>query len=328
MKRRSAAGFAILVAAFFVAGGIALLKPRRDLPIVAVLWIMDPSTTGPYLQHFKEGLHDLGWVDGRNVRIVERYDEGDAGRRPRLAAELLRLDPDSLYVSAPALPAARNATTRVPIICPDFYDPVLEGATTSLARPDRNVTGVSWQTVDSAGKRVQLIRELLPRARRVGMMFDATDVGGQIELHGVAAMAREVGITVEKLELRTPQDIEPALTRLKGGKLDALIVGANTLTWPAFERIESAATANRIPIVSEPEEFATEGAVVTYGPDMFALYRRSAIFVDRILKGATPKDLPIEQPTAFDLVVNLKAASTMGVAVPETVLERATKVIR
>jgi putative ABC transport system substrate-binding protein len=311
-----------------MASGLAAAQSRRDLSKVGVLWTVDPSTAAPYLASFKEGLRALGWIEGRTIQIIERYDAGDSAGRPELAAELVALGVDVLYVSDSALPAARSATKTIPIVCADFYDPILEGITTSMARPDGNVTGVSWQSVESAGKRVQLTQELKPRTRRVGLMFDANDPGALMELRGILTAARQARIAVEKLDLRAPNDIEPALAKLRGARLDALIVSANTLTWPVIDRIVEVASARDIPVISEPEDFAKAGAIITYGPDMFALYRRSASFVDRILKGAAPKDLPIEKPTRFELVVNLKTAKTLRLAIPKSIMERATKVIR
>jgi putative ABC transport system substrate-binding protein len=197
-----------------------------------------------------------------------------------------------------------------------------------MAKPDGNVTGLSWQSSDLASKRLQLALELLPQARRIGLMFDANEPGARIELRGVNAAARAAGVKVQTLELRTAADLEPSLAKLKDARLDALLVSANPLTWTVIDRIVQAAAANRIPVITEPQEFAKSGAIITYGPDIFQAYRRGAFFVDRILKGAVPADLPIEQPTRFDLVVNLKAAKSLGLTVPPGVLSRATKVIR
>jgi putative ABC transport system substrate-binding protein len=292
------------------------------------MWAADASTAVPYVAAFKEGLRDLGWVEGRTIEIIIRYDDGIAERRPVIASELVSLKVDVLFVLDPALPAARHATKTIPIVCGDLFDPIAEGVTTSMARPDGNVTGVTWQSAESALKRVQLAQELRPRAQRIGFMTEPDHIGSTIELRGIIAAARQARLTIEKLDLRTADDIERSLARLNQTRLDALIVGATSLTWPAIDRIVAAATASGIPVISEPAEFAQAGAVITYGADVFAALRRSATFVDRILRGAVPKDLPFEQPTTFDLVVNLKAAKALGIAVPETILVGATKVIR
>ena len=328
MRRWHVSWIVVILAGCLLTPGLAAAQARRDLPTVGVLWTSDPSTAAPYLDAFKEGLRDLGWIDGRTIQMVVRYDDNDPLRRPELAAELVALGVDLLYTFDPALPATRGATKTIPIVCPDFYDPVAEGITTSMARPDGNVTGLSWQSVESAAKRLQLTRELLPRARRIGVMFDANDLGALLELGGVIAAAREAGIAIEKLELRSSRDIELVLAELKGAGLDALLLVTSALMWPAIDRITAVATANRIPVVAEPREFAEAGAIIAYGPDIGAVLRRSAYFVDRLLRGAAPSDLPIEQPTRFHLVINVKTARVLGLAIPRSVTEGATKVIR
>jgi putative ABC transport system substrate-binding protein len=292
------------------------------------MWVGDASTGAPYVAAFNEGLRNLGWVESRTIEVHLRYDDGIESRRPVMASELVSLGVDVLFVFDPGLPAARRATKTIPIVCGDFFDPIAEGITTSLARPDGNVTGVSWQSAETALKRVQLAQELKPRAQRIGFMSEPEHIGSTIELRGILVAARQARISIEKLDLRTPDDIDPTLGKLKDARLDALIVGSSGLLWPAIDRIVAAATASGVPIIGEPEEFAQAGAVLTYGVDVFAAIRRSTFFVDRILKGAKPKDLPIEQPTAFDLVVNLKAAKALGFPMPEAILAQATKVIR
>jgi putative ABC transport system substrate-binding protein len=313
---------------WLLAAAVAAAQGQGRPPKVGVLWMGNSTEAAPYLNQFKEGLRERGWVEGRTVQIIERYDQFDASRRPKLAAELVALGVELIYVTDPLLPAAKNAAPNIPIVCADFYDPVAEGYAESLAKPVGNVTGISWQSVDSGVKRLQLARELVPRARQVGMLIDANDPGARIELQAVMAAARKAGISLGALELRTPQDVEAVLANLKGSKLDALILPANSLTWGALDRIIEVATANRIPTISEPPAFAELGSVISYGVDMFVLYRRSAHFVDRILKGAKPSELPFEQPTKFDFVVNLKAARAIGVEIPKSFFEHATRVLR
>jgi putative ABC transport system substrate-binding protein len=319
---------------FIVAAGLTCLwLPRlalaqRKLPKLGVMWVSDASTGAPYVAAFKQSLRDLGWVEGRTIEIHLRYDDGIASRRPAIASELVSLGVDAIFVFDPALPAARHATKSIPIVCADFFDPIAEGVTTSLARPDGNVTGVSWQSAETALKRVQLAKELRPLAQRIGFMAEPEHTGSAIELRGILVAAQQARISIEKLDLRTPDDIDRRLAKLKKARLDALIVGSTGLIWSEIARIVAAATAAGVPIISEPEEFAQAGAVVTYGVDVFAAIQRSTFFVDRILKGATPKDLPIEQPTAFDLVANVKAAKTLGLRIPDAMLAHATKVIR
>lgn len=328
MTQRSRRHALTLLLGCLVTPGLATAQRRRDPPKLGALWAADAPTAVPYLAAFKDSLQELGWVDGRTIQIIVRYDDGVAARRPEIAAEVVALRVDVLFSFNALLPAVRRITTTIPIVCGDFFDPIAEGLTTSMARPDGNVTGVSWQSPEVAGKRVQFARELRPRARRIGVLADSGDAGAAIELRGTVAAAREAGVTLEKLELRSMEDIEPTLAKLQGARIDVLIVQASTLTWPVIGRIVDAATTAGIPIVSEPEEFAAAGAVVTYGVDVFAALRRCAVFVDRILKGATPRDLPIEQITKFDFVVNLKSAKILGLPIPASLMERATKIIR
>jgi len=308
--------------------GMALAQPHQEMPRLGIFWMADPASAAPYLAPFKQGLRELGWIEGKNIEIISSYDNGDPAQRAALAAELVASKINVFYATAALVPAARNASKSIPIVCPDFYDPVAEGFTTSMARPDGNITGISWQSVESATKRVQLIKELLPRARRIGMMYDANDPGAAMELRGVLTAASGAGIAVEEFGLLTPNDLKPALARLKSARLDALMVSASTLTWLSIGRITRVATANRIPVISEPEDFAKAGALIAYGADIFPLYRRSAWFVDKVLKGAEPKDLPIEQPTQFQLVLNLRTAKALKLPIPQLITDRATKIIR
>jgi putative tryptophan/tyrosine transport system substrate-binding protein len=317
-----------LVTAYLVASGSAFSQADRNLPKLGILWTADPLTAAPYLNAFKEGLRELGWVDGRTVTLIERYDHDDPSQRAKLAAELVEVGVNLLYANDPSLPSARKASKSIPIVCPDFSDPVSTGAATSLARPADNVTGMSWQSVESAVKRLQLTKELLPRTQRVGFIFEPTYNGSMMELPGLLGAAEKSGVAIEKLEVRSPPDLERALLAIRGKRLDALLVSTTPITWPAIERIIEVANQNRIAVVSVTEHYARSGAVVTYGADLIHLYRRSAYYVDRILKGVPPGDLPIEQPTQFDLIVNLRAASILRLQVPESLTLRAPKIIR
>jgi putative ABC transport system substrate-binding protein len=293
-----------------------------------LLWVADPPTAEPYVRALKEGLRERGWIEGKTIRIVERYDYYDSARRPKLATELVALEVDLLYVLGISLPAARKATQTIPMVCPDFFDPIKEGFTTSLARPDGNVTGISWQTTDLAIKRLELTRDLVGRMRRIAWLYDATDPGAAIELRGAVAAAHAGGVEVQELGYRTAGELEAQLSKLKRGRLDALIVSTSPSIWPAIDRIVALASADRIPVITEPVEFARAGAIISYGVDILQEFRRSAYFVDRILKGATPTELPIEQATHFQLGVNLKTAKMLKLEIPVTIMNQATEVIR
>jgi putative ABC transport system substrate-binding protein len=295
---------------------------------MGLLWVGDPATAGPYVQAIKEGLHEHGWIEGKTIRIVERHDYDDPERRPALVAEVVAMKVDVLYVSGVLLPTAQKATTAIPMVCPDFYDPIKEGFTTSLAKPDANITGISWQSMDLATKRLELTRELVPRARRIGWLYNAGDPGAVIELQAALAAARSKGIEIQDLGYRTPSEMESQLVKLKHSRLNALIVQAGPVIWPAIDKIVAVATGKRIPVTSEPVEFVRSGAMMSYGVDILAELRRATYYVDRILRGATPAQLPIEQATHFQLGLNVKTAKRIGLAIPPTIQSQATEIVR
>jgi len=298
-------------------------------PTLGILWLSDATQSAPHLGALKEGLRELGWIEGRTIRIVERFDSsGDSSRLPGLAADLVALGVDVLFVTDFAVPAARQASTNIPIVCADFYDPVAEGFTKSIARPDGNVTGVSLQSVASSAKRLQLAQELIPGLRHVGLLFDPSDPGAILEAKGLANAATIAGIDLKNFEVRAPADFEPAFVRIKRARPQALLVSLNPLTWRAFPQIGDFAARNRLPVISEMPELAEVGAVLTYGADLPQAYRRGAYFVDRILKGARPSELPIEQAARFHLVVNLKIVKALGLTIPDSINIAATKVLQ
>jgi putative tryptophan/tyrosine transport system substrate-binding protein len=338
IRRCSAPGGAVngeyrklLIAAFAVCAmtaGLATAQNREAMPTIGVLWVSDASRAALYLQPFKDELGRLGWIDGATVRIIERYDNGDSSRLLGLAKELVALPVDVLYVTDGAVPAASQATTKIPIVGADFYDPIAQGITSSMARPDRNITGVSWQSVDSAVKRLQMAQELIPGLRRVGLLFDASESGPLLEVQGLVAAAASTGIDLRRVEVRGPGDFQRAFAQLKSERLNALLVSVSAVTWQARDRIGRFAAQARLPLIAELPEFAEAGAVLSYGADIFETYRRGAHLVDRILKGAKASDLPFEQPKKFELVVNLRTARTLRLTIPESVVARAAKVIR
>ena len=314
----------VLGAGFADSGG----AQDRRLPTIGVLRGSGVEAAERYLRAFLEAMRKLGWIDGQNARFVVRYADGDVRRFPALTAELVALGVDVLYVTAPAVPAARRATTTIPIVCADFYDPIAEGVVSSLARPGGNVTGISWQSIDSAGKRLELTTELVPGLRRVAILFQAGDPGAALEVKGLLATARRLNVTVRTFEVRDSRDIEAAFVTLRRDRVEAVIVSANPLTFSASDNIVRLASSMKLPLISEPGEFAKSGFLLTFGPDIVEAHKRGALYVHKILKGAKPSDLPIEQPTKFDLVINLRTARALGLTIPEAIMVRATEVIR
>jgi putative ABC transport system substrate-binding protein len=296
---------------------------------IGELW-GDATESGaePYRQQYLEGMRSLGWIDGRTAQFLVRYDGGDISRLPALARELIDLGIDVLVVNGRALPAARRATTTLPIVSLDMWDPVAEGVTSSLAKPDRNVTGVSWQTIDTAGKRLELAKELLPGLRRVGLLTDPGDPGAVIEAKGLRSIAAAAGVKLRIFEVRHPREFRAAFATINNARTEALIVSTSTLTIHHLARIVRFASSRRLPTISEAAEFADAGVLLTYGPDMSETYKRGALQVDKILKGAKPGELPFEQPTRFELVINLNTSKALGLTIPESIMIRATRLIR
>lgn len=318
---------------WFLAGLLSLLPPAfsqtsQPLKKVGILYAIDEKSSQPWLAAIKEGLRGMGWIEGKNIQFIARYADDDASRFAILAKEVVALKVDVIFVTDPMVPAARSATATIPIVCPDFFDPVAEGVATTLAKPTGNVTGLSWQSIDSAAKRLELTKEAIPAMRNVGLLLDASDPAVALEVKAVAGHARKLGLTLKTFEVRGRRDFVSAFALIKRDRPDALIVSHNPLTFNSRDQIARFSLANSIPMVSEGSEFADAGGLLTYGVVGLDTYRRAAIHVDKILKGAKPNELPIEQPTLFELAVNKKTAQALRVKLPETIMVRATKVIR
>jgi putative ABC transport system substrate-binding protein len=257
-----------------------------------------------------------------------RFDGGEKNRLPKLADELVKLEVDLLAVTSAAGPAARGATTAIPIVVCDAYDAVDEGFTTNLRRPQGNLTGASGQSRDTAIKRVELIRELLPYLKRVGILTDPVDTGARIDANGVREAAARLGLEVRAFDIRQTSDLPKAFAAIKRYQPQVLMVPASTLAADNLKETVRFASSARLPLSSELSAFADAGMLLTYGVDYSNLVKLSANQTDKILKGARPADLPWEQPTEFELVVNTKVAKALGLTIPESIMLRATKVIR
>src|SRR5262245_50383148 len=260
---------ALSLAAYVATPLLALGQSPRVPAKIGELW-GDATEAGadPYRRPYLEGMGSLGWTDGRTAQFFVRYDGGDTNRLPVLAKELIGLGIDVLVVNGRALPAARTATSTIPIVSLDMWDPVAEGVTSSLARPGGNITGVSWQTLDTAGKRLELAKELLPDLRRFGLLTDSGDPGAVIEAKGFRAIARSAGVRLRIFQVRHPGELASAFAAIKRDRTEVLIVSTSTLTIHHLERILSFASSNRLPTVSEAPEFAEAGVLLTYGPDV------------------------------------------------------------
>ena len=281
-------------------------------------------------QAFRQGLEERGWIEGRNFVFEFRWSGGEVGQLPRLATELVALKPDVLVTGSgePAIRALKAATTTIPIVMAISADPVGTGLVASLARPGGNVTGLSILAPDTAGKRLELLSEVLPKVSRVAVLWNAADPAKVIEFADTQRAARALKIALQSVEVRSARDFEPAFTAILKTRPNALVTMSEPLTLTHWQQIGAFAAEHRLPMIAEVREFADAGALMTYGASLPALYRRAAVYVDRVLRGARPDELPIEQPTKFDLVINLKTARALGLTIPPSLLLRADHVIQ
>jgi putative ABC transport system substrate-binding protein len=276
---------------------------------------------------FEKRLGELGWTEGHTVAIAYRWADGSSERYAEIAAEFVRLKVDVIvtWASAPVL-AAKRATTVIPIVFAAQMDPVSVGVVTSLSHPGGNVTGLSLQSTDTAGKRFDILREVVPNLRRLAIMGHVGAPGAIMEMRDVEITARALGLEVTKFEIRRAEEIASAIEALKS-RVDALFVASDPLVLINRIRINTLARDALLPTIYAGREYVAAGGLMSYGPNYSDLFRRAAEYVDKILRGAKPADLPVEQPTKFDLVINLATAKALGLTISETFLLRADEVI-
>jgi putative tryptophan/tyrosine transport system substrate-binding protein len=305
----------------------ARAQQAGKLPTIGLLDPSTPSSDGQLLAAFVQRLRELGWVEGRNVAIEIRWGEGRSERFAEIAAELVKLKVAVIvtYGTAPVI-AAKKATPVIPIVFALAGDPVGSGLVASLARPGSNVTGLSLQTTDIAAKRIELLRAVVPTLSRLAILGNADNPTNLAEMREVLATARTLGLEAKTLDIRRTEDIVPAIEALKGGA-DALYVAGDPLFNANRVRINILAVGARLPTISIQRENVEAGGLMSYGPNFPDLFRRAAEYVDKILRGAKPAEIPVEQPTKFELVVNLVTAKALGIDVPATLLARADEVI-
>jgi ABC-type uncharacterized transport system substrate-binding protein len=300
-------------------------QPAR-LPTIGVLVAGAPSSHGRLVAAFVQRLSELGWIEGRTVAIDVRWAEGRSERFDEIAAELVRLKVDVIVTSGPGILAAKQATTVVPIVFASAADPLGMGLVASLARPGGNVTGLSIQANDLTSKRLELLREVVPGVRRLAVIGNVGYPAAVLEMGQVAAAARTVGLDVVRLEIRRAEDIVPAFEALKG-RADALYVCPDALVTTNQIRMNILAVGAQLPTSYVFREDVAAGGLMSYGPSFPDMYRRTAGYVDKILRGTKPGDIPVEQPTKFDLIINVTTAKALGLTIPETLLARADEVI-
>jgi putative ABC transport system substrate-binding protein len=267
-------------------------------------------------------------VEGQNLAIGWRYADGRAEGLPALAADLVQREVQVLVTHGPTIRPAQQATHTIPIVMAVVTDPVASGLVASLARPGGNLTGLSIGAAELGGKRLELLMQVVPQASRVAVLWNAALADKVPEWQGVQTAARALGVTLHSVEVRTPDDFDGALATLAKERPDALITLDDALTLAHHRRIVAFATQHRLAMISEVKDFAEAGGLMTYGPSGRDLWRRAAAYVDKILKGAKPADLPIEQPMKFELVLNLKTAQALGLTIPPTLLFQADEVFR
>jgi putative ABC transport system substrate-binding protein len=298
--------------------------------VVRVGFLASQAVTADAFEAFRKGLRELGWTEGQNLTLEVRSPQGDPGLLPALAAELVRLPVDVLVASAtPASLAAKQATTTVPIVSVYTLDPVSVGLVASLARPGGNVTGLSTLSLEYAGKMLELLRLAAPNISRVAVLGDPTNPSHALYWRQLAAAAQMQRLALVRADVRRADELDSVIARIGGGRLaQALLVMHQPLSFVHRKRIVSLVAEHRLPAVYGSREAVDDGGLIAFGPSVPAIYRRAATFVDRILKGAKPADLPIEQPTDFQLVVNVKTAKALGLTIPPPILARADEIIQ
>jgi putative tryptophan/tyrosine transport system substrate-binding protein len=297
------------------------------VPTIGFLGSATPATQGQWVTAFVQRLRELGWVEGHNLAIDYRWAEGRSERFADIAAEIVRLKVDVIVAATtPAALAAKQATSVIPIVFAGVSDPVGTGLVASLARPGANVTGLSNLISDTGGKRLEFLREFVPGLRRLAIMANVSNPAVALQVAEVQPAARTFGLEVAILEVRRVEDIASAFDALKG-RTDALYVRADPLMYTNRIRINTLALSVRLPTMHGLREYVEAGGLMSYGANIADHFRRNAEYVDKILRGAKPGDLPIEQPTKFDLVINLTTAKALGLDIPPTLLARADEVI-
>jgi len=323
MRRRE---FNALVGAVTAWPLAARAQQLNKSPTIGFLGSTSRSAAAPWVRAFQQRLRELGWDEGRNVTIEYRWGEGRGDRFAEIAAEFIKLKVDVIITAGGAVPAAKRETTLVPIVFAVASDPVGGGLVDSLAHPGGNVTGLSLQLGDTASKRLEILHEILPQMRRLAVLANAGYRASVLETREVQALAQKVGLETIPLEVRRMEDIAPALEAIKS-RADAIYVAADPLLTNNRIHIGALALQARLPTVNGAREYVEAGGLLSYGASYSDLYRRAAEFVDKILRGEKPSNIPVEQPTKFELVVNLNTARTLDLHVPEAFLLRADEII-
>jgi putative ABC transport system substrate-binding protein len=318
-----------VLCALLLAVSLPAEAQQPKLHRIGILFIGTSSFYSAWIDVFRQGLKELGYIEGKNIAFEYRYAEGKADRLPALAAELVVLKVDVIVTSAtPSVLALKKATSTIPIVFVAVADPVASGLVASLARPGGNVTGLTILAVELSGKRVELLKEAVPKVTRVAFLWNSANPGLTPAWREAQAAAQALGLQLQSLEVRSSNDFDSAFETALRERAQALITPPEALFNTHLKRIVEFAAKNRLPAMYAFTEAVDAGGLMLYAPNYADQFRRAATYVDKILKGTKPADLPVEQPTKFEFIINLKAARQIGLTIPPTVLARADKVIR
>jgi len=320
----------LFVAVLLAVAVIAEAQQSTKIPRIGFLAAATPATAAHLVEAFKQGLRQHGYVEGQNVVLELRFGEGKPEQFPVLAAELVRLKVDVIVaLTNPVIEAVRQATQTIPIVMPGASDPVGAGFVASLARPGGNITGLTGYSPELNGKRLELLKEAFSKLSRVALLLSPNFPGSALDLKETESAARSLGLRIQPLEVRDASDIDRAFKAMIKERADALTMfPGHPALFVNRKKIVELAANHRLPAMYSLHEFVDDGGLMFYGPDLLVGYRRAADYVDKILKGAKPAELPIEQPMKFELIINLKAAKQIGLTIPPNVLARADKVIK
>jgi putative tryptophan/tyrosine transport system substrate-binding protein len=329
IENQKLAGIVTLIVTFALCGAVAQAQQRKKIPRVGCVFGASASFVAARSEAFRQGLHELGYEEGKNIIIEYRYAEGKLDRLPALAAELVRLKVDVIITSgAPVTRAAKEATNTIPIIMANEADPVGSGVVASLARPGGNITGLSQLSPELAGKRLELLKEIVPKLGRVAVFGTSTSPATAPSLKETELAAGAFGVKLQYVDVLGPADIETAFQSAGKGRAEAVLTLGSPVLNAQRKQIVDLAVKSRLPAIYPQTEYTEAGGLIYYGPNTPDLFRRAATYVDKILKGAKPADLPVEQPTKFEFVINLKTAKQIGLTIPQSVLYRADRVIK
>jgi putative tryptophan/tyrosine transport system substrate-binding protein len=318
-----------LAIAFVSFSSAAEAQQPKNVPRIGYLATVSPSANAVRIEAFRQGLRELGYVEGKNIVIEWRFAEGKLDRLPALATELVRLKVDIVITAGPpATRAAKEATSTIPIVMTFDPDPVGNGFVASLARPGGNITGLATLAPELSGKQLELLKEIVPKLSRVAVFGDSIQPGNPQALKETELAAGALGVRLQHLDIRSPTDIEPAFREASKGHANALLVLGSPVLASQRTQFADLAVKSRLPAIYSRSEFVEDGGLMSYAVSFTDLDRRAATYVDKILKGRKPADLPVEQPKKFEFVINLKAVKQIGLTISPNVLARADKVIK